>query len=210
MEFDAHWAAKYNQNPITPEGVIIKDEWLKPRYDFDPRQRKFQEVVLSCDPAGKAGVHNDYTAITICGTDHRQIYLLHVARGHWTVMEIYRHIEMLAHDWNVDRVIIEDTSSGMGLIQLFRESSMLHVMGRRPNADKEVRIRRHEARFEAGNFLLPKEAPWLGDFVPELLAFPNGRYDDQVDALLQFLDWFAERTRFDATPEIECGLPYVG
>jgi len=31
--------------------------------------------------------------------------------------------------------------------------------------------------------MLPVEAPWLADFENELLAFPSGRYDDQVDAL---------------------------
>jgi hypothetical protein len=39
--------------------------------------------------------------------------------------------------------------------------------------------------------VLPIDAPWLADFENELLAFPSGRYDDQVDALLLFLDWFA-------------------
>ena len=40
--------------------------------------------------------------------------------------------------------------------------------------------------------LLPNEAPWLAEFESELLAFPNDRHDDQVDALLLFLDWLAE------------------
>jgi predicted phage terminase large subunit-like protein len=34
---------------------------------------------------------------------------------------------------------------------------------------------------------LPKQAPWLVDLENELFAFPNGRYDDQVDALIQAL-----------------------
>ena len=34
---------------------------------------------------------------------------------------------------------------------------------------------------------LPREAPWLVAFENELFAFPNGRYDDQVDALIQAL-----------------------
>ena len=55
---------------------------------------------------------------------------------------------------------------------------------------------RHQARFEAGRILLPREAVSLADFENELLAFPGGRYDDQVDALLLFLDWFAQHARY--------------
>jgi predicted phage terminase large subunit-like protein len=202
------WAAQYDQNPTPPEGNIIKAAWLV-RYDFTPAERKFRRIVLSCDPAGKAGIHNDYTAITVCGFDSKQIYLLHVVRGHWTAMEIRRRIETLARESNADLVIIEDTSSGMGLIQMFRESgSLLQVIGRRPDADKEVRMSRHEGRFEAGNILLPKEAPWLADFEAELLAFPHGLHDDQVDALLLFLDWFPKAERYSIP--IGPGLPIVG
>ncbi len=42
--------------------------------------------------------------------------------------------------------------------------------------------------------LLPEAAPWLDDFELEVLAFPYGRYDDQVDSLSQFLTW-AQRAR---------------
>jgi hypothetical protein len=30
------------------------------------------------------------------------------------------------------------------------------------------------------------------EFESELLSFPSGRYDDQVDAFMLFLDWFSE------------------
>ena len=36
----------------------------------------------------------------------------------------------------------------------------------------------------------------LADFEKELLDFPGGRYDDQVDALLLFLEWFAQNERY--------------
>jgi predicted phage terminase large subunit-like protein len=183
-------------NPTPAEGNWIKASWLT-RYDFLPSDRKFQRVVLSCDPAGKAGAHNDYTAITVCGYDSKQIHVLHVARGHWTVLQMRSRIEALAHDWNADPVIIEDTSTGMGLIQLLRSETSLNVIGRQPKGSKEVRMSQHEARFEAGNVALPKEAHWLADFEAELLTFPNGRNDDQVDALLLFLDWFQKRERYD-------------
>ena len=55
---------------------------------------------------------------------------------------------------------------------------------------------RQQGRFEAGRVLLPNEAPWLADFENELLVFPGGRYDDQVDALLLFLEWFVQNERY--------------
>ena len=66
------------------------------------------------------------------------------------------------------------------------------MIGRHPKEDKETRLSRHQGRFEAGRIFLPIEAPWLADFEHELLAFPNGRHDDQVDALLLFLDWLSQ------------------
>jgi hypothetical protein len=46
---------------------------------------------------------------------------------------------------------------------------------------------------EAGQLFLPNEAHWLGEFKSELLAFPSGRYNDQVDALTQLLEWVRDR-----------------
>jgi predicted phage terminase large subunit-like protein len=43
------------------------------------------------------------------------------------------------------------------------------------------------ARIEAGSVLLPKQAPWLDEFRRELLTFPAGRHNDQVDAFSQAL-----------------------
>jgi len=47
-------------------------------------------MVLSCDPAGKAGIKNDYTAMTLVGIDAKEMYLLHVERGHWSVLEMQK------------------------------------------------------------------------------------------------------------------------
>jgi phage terminase large subunit-like protein len=52
----------------------------------------------------------------------------------------------------------------MGLIQLLKGQPRLNVLGRRADADKETRMARHQARFEAGRILLPEEAVWLADF----------------------------------------------
>jgi len=47
---------------------------------------------------------------------------------------------------------------------------------------------------EAGYVYLPNEAPWLADFMHEMINFPNGKHDDQVDSVSQFL-WWARTSR---------------
>ena len=42
-------------------------------------------------------------------------------------------------------------------------------------------------KIEAGRVFLPKDAPWLHEFKVEVMAFPNGKHDDQIDSLSQFL-----------------------
>jgi predicted phage terminase large subunit-like protein len=62
-------------------------------------------------------------------------------------------------------------------------------IGIKPEGDKRVRMEAQSARFEAGQVFLPKEALWLSELLHELLAFPNARYDDQIDSVSQFLNW---------------------
>jgi predicted phage terminase large subunit-like protein len=45
------------------------------------------------------------------------------------------------------------------------------------------------SRIEAGQVHLPARENWLEDFRAELLQFPHGKHDDQVDSLSQFLTW---------------------
>lgn len=196
------FAAQYQQNPTPPDGNMIKSAWLG-RYDVPPARKSFRRVVLSCDPAGKSGIQNDFTAISVVGVHGKALYLLQVRRGHWTVMQMCETIRSLAAEFEVDLAIIEDTSSGMSLIPILNEECRLDVIGRRPDVDKETRLCRHQGRFEAGRILLPNEAPWLAEFEAELLAFPYARYDDQVDALLLFLDWYAQNEQ-SIDPPIIC------
>ena len=170
---------------------MIKAAWLL-RYPARLEKNQYRRVVLTCDPAGKDGPQNDYTAIAISGVHEKQLHLLHVARGHWRIVQMRDQIVAFTEEWKADLAIVEDTSTGMGLIQLLKEQLRLDVVGRRPKDDKVTRMCRHQGWFEAGRVLLPQEASWLADFESELLAFPYGRHDDQVDAFMLFLDWFSE------------------
>ena len=54
-----------------------------------------------------------------------------------------------------------------------------------PEGGKLVRVHAVSPQIESGNLYLPHKeiAPWIEDFVEECAVFPNGPYDDQVDAI---------------------------
>jgi predicted phage terminase large subunit-like protein len=52
---------------------------------------------------------------------------------------------------------------------------------------KETRAHIQTPKFEARRVLFPQSAPWPSELEAELLAFPEGRHDDQVDPITQAL-----------------------
>ena len=94
---------------------------------------------------------------------------------------LQRKVRGRVHFTNSDRLFF---------IQLYRANPAPGVplpIGIKPVGDKLVRMEAQCARFEAGQVYLPREAPWLSEFLHEILAFPNSRYDDQIDSVSQFL-----------------------
>jgi predicted phage terminase large subunit-like protein len=88
----------------------------------------------------------------------------------------------------------------MALLQdLWRDlpQGMVRPLGQKPDGSKADRMVAQSAKIEAGHVHLPKEVDWLDTFLLEILAFPNGRYDDQVDSVSQFLKWSSRREVFD-------------
>ncbi len=70
-----------------------------------------------------------------------------------------------------------------------RRDGTLRPIAILPEADKVTRMSAQTAKIEAGYVLLPERATWLQDFQTEVLQFPHGRHDDQVDCLSQALAW---------------------
>ena len=114
-----------------------------------------------------------------------------------------------AQKYNADVIIIEDQSSGSSLIQTAKRNGLQGVVPVRPDTDKRTRMYNQTPKLEAGSLILPKSAPWVSDFLEEYLAFPDGKYNDQIDALSQFLSWRtnSEYNRFDFDFGNDEGLP---
>ena len=122
--------------------------------------------------------------------------MLDVLRGRWEYPDLLRSVKANADRQRVSTVLIEDANSGAALIQSLRQESRLNVVAVKVTLDKMTRAAQQSAAIEAGRILLPREAPWLAELERELVAFPNGRHDDQVDSMVQFLHWAGERARY--------------
>jgi len=62
-----------------------------------------------------------------------------------------------------------------------------------PRGDKIMRMHAVTTAIENGFVFLPREAPWLAEYVDELTLFPAGRHDDQVDSTAQALGFISRR-----------------
>ena len=92
-----------------------------------------------------------------------------------------------------DALLIEDHGSGSALIQDLRQRYSIGAIPITPTGDKIVRLSIVSPAFERGDIFLPRNAPWLLDFLDELLRFPQARFDDQVDSVTQYLNWHRNR-----------------
>ena len=100
--------------------------------------------------------------------------------------------EALLHLYNrygeTGAVLVEDKANGPAVLDALRGdlSGLLPV---EPDGSKLARAYAVTALWASGNVHIPEDdfAPWVADFVEELVSFPAGAHDDQVDAMTQAL-----------------------
>jgi len=199
------WNAQYQQNPDPAEGNMVLATWLR-TYATLPAGG---QIVLSFDTATKEGLQNDYSVCITALVHKQQVYVLDVMRRRMAFPELRRTTISHALHWKANVLLIEDAASGQQLIQMLQDDQPRGVprpIACRPDGDKKTRLSAVTSMIEAGQLLLPSDAPWLSDFRNELLSFPSSRYYDQVDALSQLLIWVSRQQRLrptlNAGPEI--------
>jgi predicted phage terminase large subunit-like protein len=190
------FSSQYQQNPVPPEGNRLRWGWFR-TYDQTPERSELLMVVQSWDTAATAEPTSDFSVCTTWGlTKEGKWLLLDVERARLEYPSLKRRVIALRRLWRADRLVVEYAGPGIPLVSDLRQE-LPHerdvIVAYQPLVDKETRLMGQTAPIEAGEVLLPREAPWLTGFKQELLAFPNGRHDDQVDSMAQFLDWVGRR-----------------
>ena len=182
--------AQYQQNPLPIDGNIIKRAWLR-HYNVPPDT--FEFIVASWDTATTIEENADYSVGTVWGLKQGAFYLLEVLRGRFEAPDLRRLIVEVELRWQADISIIEKANIGHALVQDLRRTTTIRPLLITPRFDKTSRLVAQSAKFEAGQVVLPLDAPWLGIYLNELLAFPLGRYDDQVDSTSQALAYLTTK-----------------
>ena len=183
------FAAQYQQSPVPPGGAMIRREWL--RYYDKPPERTYATIVIqSWDTASKDGAQKDWSVCTTWMLVDKCYYLLDLTRGRYEYPTLKATAIALAKEYRPNYVLIEDASTGTALAQEFRSIYLDGAVRLVPiHRDKIGRLYVNQAKFEAGLVLFPKGAPFLPELEAELLVFPQGKSDDQVDSISQALSF---------------------
>lgn len=179
---------------LTPGGGFFKAEWFDHHYEpaGEGRMRLDTGEVVSLssltrfaavDLATSVKSSADYSVIGVFGAmPDKRMLLLDVDRARREGPDLVPAMAAAVKTWALSAVWVEKVAFQLALIQEARRAG-LPVREVVPDRDKIARALPATAALEGGRVLLPRQAPWLRDFQSEVLAFPNGAHDDQVDVL---------------------------
>lgn len=194
------FAAQYQQAPVPPGGAMIRKQWLR-YYDVAPERTYRTKVIQSWDTAAKNGAQNDWSVCTTWLIHEKHFYLLDVTRGRYEYPRLRETAAALADRFKPSVIMIEDASTGIALAQELRQAGTFAVRPIPVERDKIGRLYVQQAKFEAGLVLFPKAGRFLAELETELLTFPQGKTDDQVDSISQALAY---------KPGYDASLSWVG
>lgn len=195
------WAAEYQQHPIPDGGAIFRAEWLK-EYSPADLPPTFDMVVTSWDMTFKDSAGSDYVVGQVWGKKAANFYLLDQVRGRWDFVKTKAmFLQLAAKHPKALRKLVEDKANGTAVICELQKT-VPGIVPVTPTESKTSRAQSVTPFFEAGNVFIPAETkavPWVREYRAELLSFPSGAHDDQVDATTQALNFFRTHAAFNWT-----------
>jgi len=176
--------AVYQQRPSAEEGGEIKRRYLK-FYKVLPSgiNRKIQ----SWDMAFKDKKESDFVVGQVWGRKEADCYLIDQVRDRMDFAATLKAFEAFcAKHPDTTEKLVEGKANGPAILSMLK-GKIMGLIEVEPDGSKESRVAATAPYWEAGNIYLPDPsiAPWVHDFIEELVNFPKAENDDQVDAATQ-------------------------
>lgn len=197
------YAGQFQQEPSPEGGAIFLQEWFKRRWTVLPLQ--FDEIVQSWDCTFKDTKDTDYVAGGLWGRIGAAYLLIDQVCERLsftgTVTRIKEPVGVYAPIWKrAHAILIEDKANGPAVVNTL-QADVAGVIAVTPEGGKISRAQAVSPLCEAGNVILPASAPWLAEYLGQLIAFPAAAHDDQVDQTTQALHYMKIRGASAATWE---------
>jgi len=200
------WASLYQQRPqpaggglfkrenfrrFTVEATAVKNQWGEEHEeqayhlagDTGDRVVRASDcwTFATVDVAASTKTSADYTVIACWAvTPDSELLLTDVYRQRVEGPDQVPLLERAYRDHSLGFIGVESVAYQLTLLQGARRAG-LPIRALRADKDKWSRALTIAARYEGHSVYHLAEASWLGEWENELLAFPRGAHDDQVD-----------------------------
>ena len=198
------YSQEYEAQFVEAGGGLLKPEWFKyynmeTVQEYDDNGYEVENTYYKCgsqrflkdsltiftavDLATSIKETADYTAIVTIGeTPTNELLVLDVVRERVEAPDILPLIQRVINKFNPVFVGIERAGFQLSIVQLARRQG-IPVKELRADRDKVSRALPLGAKMEGGSVYFNAEAFWYSELEKEMLQFPVGEHDDQVDAL---------------------------
>jgi predicted phage terminase large subunit-like protein len=196
-------AALYQQRPAPETGDYFKEDWLRP-YVKAPDLGTLS-VYGGSDFAVTAN-GGDYTVHVVVGVDReKRLWLLDLWRQQTSSDVWVESLCDLIKRWRPARWAFEQGQIKSGVGPFLRKRAIergcwIDFQEFPTRGDKAVRAQSMRGRMAMLGLQVPTNEPWYPALRAELLSFPAGKHDDQVDALgLVGSSWTRWRTEMNSS-----------
>ena len=112
--------------------------------------------------------------------------------------DVLKLLEVVYEKWSPSMIGVESAGYQLALIQMLKRQTSLPITKLKADKDKLSRALPLSAKMESGLVYYSMDSLWYSDLEKEMLQFPAGEHDDQVDALAYGILQTSTRNKFKA------------
>ena len=181
-------------NPLAQGGNFFRDTW--PKWYRPDQLPVLDKLIISVDASFTDSSTSCPASIQVWGFKKPNFYMLYDLTHRMGAEETANAVIRLRKSYPQATIVIEKAANGYFVIEKLKKS-LYGIYEFIPSkfGGKETRADMVSPLWETGNVYIADTPYNRTQYMPEILAFPNGTYKDRVDSMSQALLYY---TRCDA------------